>query len=116
MKVTKPAKWRVSQRVFFGRPKGARTLGVITKLNKNTAKVKQLENRQGQKNCYKSGTVWNVPYSYLSNAPKPSALEKSLVDCLKLAHEERAPVEVIQNLENALRHSLMSERGRGHEF
>lgn len=63
--------YKVGDRVFFGRKQGEKTLGVIRKINAQTAKVETLEAR-GSK--YPAGSVWGVPYSLLapaSEAAKP---------------------------------------------
>jgi hypothetical protein len=57
---------RIGMKVYFGRPNGAKTLGVITKLN-SKAKVKTLEIRGSGRGSI-IGTEWGVPYSMLTPA------------------------------------------------
>jgi hypothetical protein len=53
---------KIGMRVVFGRPNGEKTLGEITKINTQKAKVKILEER-GSKGY--AGQVWGVPYSMM---------------------------------------------------
>jgi hypothetical protein len=53
---------RVGMQVLFGRPNGAKTLGVVEKINPTKAKVKTLEAR-GTSDT--PGTLWTVPFSLL---------------------------------------------------
>ncbi len=57
--------FKVGDKVYFGRPNGQQTLGVIEKLNLAKAKVKTLEAR-GQR--VTAGEVWGVPYSLMRHA------------------------------------------------
>jgi hypothetical protein len=56
-------------KVFFGRAHGERTLGEVVKVNRTTVKVKQLEAR-GTLKDYKVGTIWKVPFMFLTPAPE----------------------------------------------
>ena len=60
---------RVGMKVIFGRGKGQKTLGEVTKCNLKKAKVKTLENR-GSKS--EAGSEWGVPYSLM----EPAEVEK----------------------------------------
>jgi hypothetical protein len=50
---------QIGDRGYFGRRKGEKTYGEITKVNRKTIKVRQLEDR-GTKRSYDQGTVWTV--------------------------------------------------------
>ena len=51
----------VGDKVYFGRPNGEKTLAKITKINRKTYKVTQLESR-GTKRNYAIGSEWTVPH------------------------------------------------------
>lgn len=53
-------KLAIGDKVMFGRAKGEKTLGRVTKVNRKTVKVMQLE-RRGCKRDYPVGTIWTVP-------------------------------------------------------
>ena len=54
---------RIGMKVTFGRRNGAKTSGVIEKLNMKSAKVKTLENRGIRS---QAGETWRVPYSLIT--------------------------------------------------
>ena len=56
---------KVGQKVYFGRPSGEKTLGVVVKLNPSKAKIRTLEGR-GSKSV--AGVEWGVPYSMITPA------------------------------------------------
>ena len=58
---------RVGQEVFFGRPNGEQTRGVVKKCNPKSAKVETLESR-GSGRVRPAGQVWKVPYSLMTPA------------------------------------------------
>lgn len=60
------------QKIYFGRNHGEKTLGEVVKVNRTTAKVKQLESR-GTMRSYAVGTIWTVPFSLCSAAPSDAA-------------------------------------------
>ena len=61
------ANFHVGQKVYFGRPNGEQTLGVILKLNPAKAKIKTLESR-GTIRQTGAGVVWTVPYTLITPA------------------------------------------------
>lgn len=63
---------KVGDRVRFGRGQGERTLGKIIKMNQETVKIEQLEERGTQKS-YPVGTIWKVPYSMVEPADETEA-------------------------------------------
>lgn len=62
---------RIGMHVYFGRKQGEKTLGVITKLNDKSCKVKILEER-GSGRGGEVGKVWGVGYSLMFPAPAAS--------------------------------------------
>lgn len=69
---THPSGFKVGDRVYFGRGRGEKTLGEITKTHSGSRplknlKVKQLESR-GTKRSYPVGSVWGVPPSLITRA------------------------------------------------
>ena len=75
----------IGEKVYFGRRNGEKTLGKITKVNRKTYKVAQIENR-GTKRDYAVGTEWKVAHSLVWTAgqdrpeaalrPRPKAQNK----------------------------------------
>jgi len=61
------AELSIGDKVIFGRGRGEKTLGEITKLNATKAKVKTLELR-GVRRAGRVGEVWSVPYGIISKA------------------------------------------------
>ena len=51
--------WNLGDRVLFGRPNGEKTVGVVTKINRKSLKVKTVEERKG----LEAGKVWTVAKS-----------------------------------------------------
>jgi hypothetical protein len=51
---------RVGDKGYFGRKRGEKTYGEVTKVNRKTVKVRQLEARGTQK-AHNVGTTWTVP-------------------------------------------------------
>lgn len=57
----------IGQKVFFGRPNGEKTLGVIVKINPKRFKIRTLEKRGGYQQ-HSEGGMWSVPPSLCSPA------------------------------------------------
>ena len=93
---------RIGQHVYFGRKQGAKTLGVIVKLNDKKAKVKTLEQR-GNGRGSTAGVPWSVPYSMMFPAPTAGAAVKAeghkLLPGEKLAYSPFQPQEDIHILQ-----------------
>jgi hypothetical protein len=63
---------QVSEKVYFGREHGERSLGKVVKVNRSAAKIEQLETR----GAHPKGTVWTVPFTLISSfesGPRPAS-------------------------------------------
>jgi hypothetical protein len=68
--------FNVGDKVVFGRKQGEKTLGVITKVNRRTYKIRQ-QGARGTKRIRPDGTIWTVAKALVEAAPSDSAEPKS---------------------------------------
>lgn len=66
---------QVGMPVFFGRPNGEKTRGVVEKMNLKSAKVRTSENR-GDRTF--AGAIWTVHYGLMTEDKSPASAAKNI--------------------------------------
>lgn len=90
-------RFAVGMKVYFGRDNGEKTLGEIVKINRQTVKVRQLEERGSRG----AGVVWNVSKTLITSAETGEKIAPRRTDFLMSAEE--TILNEIRRIYNGLR-------------
>ena len=90
---------RVGQRVYFGRPNGQKTLGVVIKIGRSKVKVRSLECRGYRET---SGEVWGVPVTLLTpeNAGRPAQVTRRVQPVVGPDYSGQTESMLLENIRN----------------